>query len=102
VSLLCGLGPMGARLPRPSPQRIDEALTLAQELAHPFSLVYALTCAAIVHGFLREGQATQKLAEEVIALAREQGFPFWLTWGTILQGWHWRCRGRERRGLPHA
>ena len=62
-------------------QRISEALTLAQELTHPFSLVYALTCAAIVHGFRREEPAIQKRAEEVIAVSREQGFPFWMTLG---------------------
>ncbi len=79
-------------------QRIDEALTLAQELAHPFSLVYALTCAAIVHGFRREGRAIQKRAEEVMTLSREHGFPFWVTWGTILQGWALATQGQEAAG----
>jgi predicted ATPase/class 3 adenylate cyclase len=82
-------------------QRIDKAMTLAQELTHPFSLVYALTCAAIVHGFLREGQATQKRAEEVMVRAREQGFPFWLTWGIILQGWALAMQGQDAEGIAH-
>jgi predicted ATPase/class 3 adenylate cyclase len=80
-------------------QRIQEALTLAQELAHPFSLAYALTCAAIVHSFRREGQATHKRAEEVIELSREQGFPFWFTWGTILRGWAFAEQGQGEEGI---
>src|SRR5262249_36163545 len=57
-------------------QRSHEALTLAQELAHPFSLAYALTFAAWVHQFRREGQATHARAEALYALAGEQGFAF--------------------------
>ena len=44
-------------------KRSHEALTLAQELSHPFSLAFALTCAAMLHQFRREGQAAQERAE---------------------------------------
>src|SRR5260370_23348460 len=67
-------------------QRSQEALTLAQELAHPFSLAYALNFAAWVHQFRREGEATQARAEVTIALAREQGFSLWLAAGTVIWG----------------
>jgi predicted ATPase len=67
--------------------RSHEALTLAQELSHPFTLVFALNWAAIVHRFRREGEATQERAEAVIALSREHGFAQRLATGTILQGW---------------
>ena len=36
-------------------QRINEALILAQELAHPFSLVFALNFAAALHQLLLDG-----------------------------------------------
>jgi predicted ATPase len=85
--------------PEQARQRIYEALTLAQELQHPFSLVYAQTCAAIVHGFRREGAALQSQAEAVITVAREQGFPFWGTWGMILQGWALATQGQETAGI---
>ena len=68
-------------------RRSHETLTLAQELAHPFSLAYALTFAAWVHQFRREGQATQARAETLCALAREQGFAFLLAVGMATQGW---------------
>ena len=41
---------------------IREALTLAQELSHPFSLAFA-PFAAWLHQFRREGQAAQEWAE---------------------------------------
>jgi predicted ATPase len=38
--------------------RNNEAITLAQELSHPFSLAAALDYAAMLHCYRREGQAT--------------------------------------------
>ena len=37
---LCGLGPVVSWLSGPGSEESHEALTLAQELSHPFSLVY--------------------------------------------------------------
>ena len=54
--------------PDQSLQSIREALTLARELTHPFSLALALQIAAIVHQFRREGQGVQERAEALIAL----------------------------------
>ena len=68
-------------------QRSHEALTLARELAHPFSLGFALFFAAILHQFRQEGQLTQERAEAVIALAAEQGFVQWVAGGTFFRGW---------------
>jgi predicted ATPase len=68
-------------------QRSQEALTLAQELSHSFSLAYALSMAAMLSQCRWEYQATQELAEAVMALATDQGFPLWLAYGIILRGW---------------
>jgi predicted ATPase len=67
-------------------RRIHEALTLAQELSHPFSLAFALAFAAWLHQLRREEQAAQERAAAAIALSTDQGFPFWVAWGTILRG----------------
>ncbi|MBI3757120.1 MAG: adenylate cyclase [Deltaproteobacteria bacterium] len=64
-----------------------EAIALAQELSHPFSLALALDYAARIHLFRGESQAAQEQAEAAVALCTEQGFPFWLAWGTIVLGW---------------
>ncbi|MBI3303954.1 MAG: AAA family ATPase [Deltaproteobacteria bacterium] len=68
-------------------KRSHEALALAQELSHPYSLAIALSFAAMLHQFRRERQATQERAEATIAVCTDQEFPYWLTWGTILKGW---------------
>src|SRR5262249_43183139 len=67
--------------------RSHEAVTLAQQRAHPFSLCYALQVAIVFHQCRREGRATQERAEALISLAKEQGFPYQMAFGAILHGW---------------
>ena len=55
-------------------QRSHEALTLARELAHPFSVVSALFFAAWLHHLRRERQLTHERAEALIALATEHSY----------------------------
>jgi predicted ATPase len=79
-------------------QRCCEALTLAQELVHPFSRAWVFVCAAWLHQYRREWQETQKWAESAMALSREQGFPLWEAWGTILHGGALAESGRGEEG----
>ncbi len=67
-------------------KRSQEAITLARELAHPFSLALALSFAGDVHLGRGEGAAAQALAEELIALSTTQGFTQLLTDGTMMRG----------------
>ncbi|MEJ2101544.1 MAG: AAA family ATPase [Desulfobacterales bacterium] len=80
-------------------RNIHEALALARKLTHPFSLVYALTMAAVVHQFRREVQAVQERAEALMALSTEQDFPYWLAFGTILRGWALTAQGEGAEGI---
>src|SRR5262249_8539601 len=80
-------------------KRSREALTLAQELSQPFSLVYALFYAARFHQPRREGQAVKERAETVLTLATERGFPHWLSYGTILRGWALAEQGEGEEGI---
>ena len=73
--------------PDQATQRSHEALTLAQELAHPFSLAYALVFAAWLHQLRRDASLTYERAEAIITLATEQGFAILVAWGTLLRGW---------------
>ena len=68
-------------------QRSHEALSLAQELAHPVSLAQALFFAAWVHQFRREWHLTQERAEATIDLGAEQGSAVLVAGGMILRGW---------------
>jgi predicted ATPase len=80
-------------------QRSHEALTLARELAHPFSLAYALFFTALLHQCRREWQLVQERAEAAIAIAAEQGFAIWVALGTILRGWALAAQGQREEGI---
>jgi DNA-binding winged helix-turn-helix (wHTH) protein/predicted ATPase len=79
--------------------RIREALTRAQELAHPYSLVYALVHAFTIHQLRRDIQAVHEHAETMIAICEEQAFAFWLAVGMFYQGWVLVARGHGEEGL---
>ena len=79
-------------------QRSNDALAIAQELAHPFSVAYALNVAAWVHQFRREVPRIHALTEALLALCREQGFGLLLTAGTVLQGWALSEQGQAEAG----
>lgn len=68
-------------------RRRDQALALARELNHPFSLAYALFYAAWFHQLRREETATQEHADELVALANERGFAVYTARGSILKNW---------------
>jgi len=80
-------------------KRSQEALALAQELSHPFSLALALDYATILHQFRRERQTVQERAAAAIALCTEQGFAYYLAWGTVMQGWALAEQGQVEEGI---
>jgi predicted ATPase len=79
--------------------RSHEAVTLAQHVAHPFSLSYVLSTAALFHSFRREVRFAQERAEAAIVLATEQGFPHWMAVGSILRGWALAHQGQVQDGI---
>jgi len=67
--------------------RSNEALSLAQESSHAYSLAFALNNASMLHGWRREVQLAQERAKAVHKLASEHGFiqflhkeRFWEVW----------------------
>ncbi len=80
-------------------QRSQEALALAQELAHPQSLAYARFYAAYLHHRRREAPAVQAQAEALLSLATTQGFPLWVGYGTCWRGWALAAQGQGEVGL---
>jgi predicted ATPase len=78
---------------------VHSALTLAQELSHPFSLAFALIGATRLHQHRREGQMTQERAEAAITLSTEQRFSPWLARGVTYRGWALAEQGRGEEGI---
>jgi predicted ATPase len=80
-------------------QRSQEALALAQALAHPYSLAVAQNWAAFLHHRRREVPAVQAQAEALLTLATAQRFPLWVGHGTCWRGWALGMQGQEEAGL---
>jgi predicted ATPase len=79
--------------------RSQDAVRLAQGLAHPYSLSFALRGATMFHQLRREVHATQEHAEAIISLTTEQGFPHWTAQGAILRGWTLAHQGQAQEGI---
>ncbi|HEV8715149.1 MAG TPA: AAA family ATPase, partial [Candidatus Binatia bacterium] len=92
--ILCNLG-----YPDQALQRSREALTVAQELSHPFSWAAALIYAAGLHLVRREWQTAQERAEAAVTLSTEQGFRQLVAFGTILRGRALAQQGQEEEGI---
>jgi predicted ATPase len=79
--------------------RSQEAVTLAQQMAHPFSLSFALSTAALVHHCRREVRAVQACADAVLSLATAQEFPYWMAFSSLLRGWALVQQGQAQEGI---
>ncbi len=91
------LWPLG--YPAQALQRSEAECSLAQELAHTFTLTSALVLTAMTHQHRRDRLLTQERAAAGIALAREQGFPVYVGQGSVLHGWALANRGQIEEGL---
>jgi predicted ATPase/class 3 adenylate cyclase len=80
-------------------KRSHEAITLAQELSHPYSLSFALAFTANLHQFRREWRLAQERAEAAMALSAEQGFAQTLSQAAILRGWALAEQGQGKDGI---
>jgi predicted ATPase len=80
-------------------KRSREALTLARELSHPYSLAHALFWAAWVHQQRGERQAVDERIEATITLATGQGLTRWIRQGAVLQGWLLGQHGKGQEGI---
>jgi predicted ATPase len=77
----------------------DEALSLAHELSHPFTLAFAFWGMAQLNQYRREVKATLERAEALIALSNERGFPLWVEHGTLLRAWTLVMQGHSEEGI---
>jgi predicted ATPase len=76
-----------------------EALALARELAHPYSLAFVLWVTTLVSQCRRDVQFVHAQADESVNLSAEHGFALWLGAGTVLRGWAVAAQGMQEQGL---
>jgi predicted ATPase len=79
--------------------RLHDALALAHELSHPFSLAFARCRAAYAYQLRRDVPAVYEHAEAAVALSTEQGFTHWVALGTSLRGWALAMQGQGEEGI---
>jgi serine/threonine protein kinase/tetratricopeptide (TPR) repeat protein len=77
-----------------------ESRELARMIGHAFSLCHAVDFAAFLCHYCRLGTDVQSTAEEEMAIAIEQGFPFWHALGTLHKGAGLLLQGRRDESLP--
>jgi DNA-binding winged helix-turn-helix (wHTH) protein/tetratricopeptide (TPR) repeat protein len=75
-------------------QKAQEALTLARELSHPFTLAYALFFVASVHGYRGDHALVHQPNEEMLALSLEHGFPVFVVAGTFVRSLMFLAQGK--------
>jgi predicted ATPase len=85
--------------PKQARKRIVDALRLAEELSHPYSMVFARQYAALVYAWCHQPQAVLEQAEAELALATEHGFPLFQAGGTINRGMALIGLGQHHEGL---
>jgi predicted ATPase len=72
-----------------------EAISMARELEHPFTLVFTLCHLSFIYATVRNGKRTRELADEAIVLATQYGFELASAWATASQGWALAEEGQE-------
>jgi class 3 adenylate cyclase/predicted ATPase len=79
--------------------RSQEAIALAQRLAHPYSLVFALLYDATLHLWRRGSRSVQERTEATLALIQEHGFVQFRGGGMARLGWALVEQGSVKEGL---
>jgi predicted ATPase len=93
-TVLCCLG-----FPDQALAKSNAAIAEARRLAHPPSLASSLANGNIVLSLVGDNAALDERTEQLIAVANEQGFPFWGALGTIYRGWVMVKNGDVAQGL---
>jgi class 3 adenylate cyclase/predicted ATPase len=85
--------------PEQALKRSEEALGLATELSHPFTLTVGLLYDAWVHQLVRDRHTIRERAEAALAHVIEHDFVFWIPIGMMLQAWAHAENGQVEQGV---
>jgi class 3 adenylate cyclase/predicted ATPase len=80
-------------------KKCNEAMAVAKEQSHPYSIAIAHVFSSCLHQFRRESDLTKMHADKLIEISTEQGFPQWLALGNIMSGWAVINHGLEGEGI---
>lgn len=74
----------------------QEAIGMARQLEHPFTLAFALATVSWIYSTVRDASRTLIFAEEAVAISTKYSFEVTLAWATSLQGWALAEKGEEQ------
>jgi predicted ATPase len=78
---------------------MDEALSEAHRLDHAYTMAWVLGQVCAAERRVVGSHEVQRHAEELVALANEHGFPYWLGLGLIWHGWSLAALGQAQEGI---
>jgi predicted ATPase len=78
---------------------MQEAITLAQDLSHPFTQAFCFMLAAHHERERRDAQSTRELARAAMAICSQQGCDLPLAWATFDDGWALTEGGHGGEGI---
>jgi class 3 adenylate cyclase/tetratricopeptide (TPR) repeat protein len=76
----------------------EDALSVARQVSHPFSIALALAYLAMLHQFRREPEAALEAAEEARRLCQEYRFDYYGAWSALVRAWAIAEQGRTEEG----
>jgi class 3 adenylate cyclase/tetratricopeptide (TPR) repeat protein len=77
----------------------DAAIVEARRSDHPPTFAVSLSNGTRLLSLFAEPEALNELADQLVVLATEQGFPFWRAQGTIYSGWVSVKKGKTAEGM---
>jgi predicted ATPase len=80
-------------------QHANDAVALAQDLDHPYTLTWALHGASRMHRLRRAFQQAFEWSERSLALATEGGFALFAIQGELMRAWMLIERGQVDQGM---
>ena len=95
----CGLITWMLGFPDRGLERTEQAMALANELGHPFSMAYARFHAGLLRLWRLEPEITRAHAQAVLEIGDEYEFEIWSAVGTCLDGAALAGVGRAEEGL---
>ena len=85
--------------PESARRHADQAVSLAHEVGHLPSIIFALGHRANVHQIAREVTPALEAAEAAITIAEKEGVPLFGSWARIAKGWALAHLGQAEQGI---
>jgi pentatricopeptide repeat protein len=93
----CSLWCLG--YPEQAEKRMQQALELAYQLNHPFTLASVIALETLFNLLRRNVQGARDAAEKLIPLCEEKGFLLYMAVGTFKRGWVIAQQGQVEEGI---